>query len=340
MKLHNNGYIEIEDSDLKNLNILFGGRGIGKTFSILKHRIENALEDENHKFIWLRDSETVVSKIAKKDFTKPIVSKTPEFANIATVKHEGNYCIVADPKTDNFRILGYIMALSTFHNARGISYDDVSNITWDEFIPEDGAIVKKDLGMIFLNAYESINRNRELEGFDPLQIIMLSNTNDIYSDVLEALGVNQLIENMMFENQKRYIDSDIWVEFLESKEFYDKKKETFIYRLNNNYKFNNMALNNKFNNNLALVKRNINLKKARGLFTIANQYTLIELEDGSLYFKYGVWKNLINYDMDNEQEAILYRLLFNDKLRLKYIAGAMFFDSIYTQRKILEYSRI
>ena len=54
----------------------------------------------------------------------------------------------------------------------------------------------------------------------------------------------------------------------------------------------------------------------------------------------GVWKGLINYDMDNDQEALLYRLLFNDKLRLKYIAGQMFFDSIYTQRKMLEYAKI
>ena len=48
----------------------------------------------------------------------------------------------------------------------------------------------------------------------------------------------------------------------------------------------------------------------------------------------------MTYDMDNDQEAILYRLLFNDKLRLQYIAGNMYFDSIYTQRRILELSRI
>lgn len=340
MKITEIGYIDIEDSDLSNLSILFGGRGLGKTFSVLKHRMENALSDENHKFIWLRDTETVVSKIAKKDFTKAVTSKSPELPEIATVKHDGNFCIMADPKTDNFRVLGYIMALSTFHNARGVSFEDVSNITWDEFIPEDGAIVKKDQGSIFLNAYESINRNRELEGMPPLQIIFLSNTNDIYSDVLEDLGVNQLIENMVYNNQKSFKDDDLWIEFLESKEFYEKKKETFIYRISNNYKFNQMALENKFNNNLALVKRNVDFKGSTGLFTVADRYTIIQLADGNLYWKNGVWKNLINYDMDNDQEAILFRLMFNDKLRLKYIAGQMFFDSIYTQRKILEYARI
>ena len=57
MKFVKHGFVDIENSDLKNLNILFGGRGMGKTYSILKHRIEDALEDsyDMHKFIWLRD---------------------------------------------------------------------------------------------------------------------------------------------------------------------------------------------------------------------------------------------------------------------------------------------
>ena len=341
MKLESNGYIDIEDSDLKNLSILFGGRGIGKTFSILKHRIENSLADDNNKFIWLRDSAEVVKKIAAgNSLAAPIKTAYPQFPEITIEKSSGNYCFVADAKTDNAKVIGYLMALSTFHNARGISYEDVSNITWDEFIPEEGTVVKKNQGTIFLNAYESVNRNREFEGKPPVQIIFLSNTNDIYSDVLEDLGVSSIIEDMMYNHESVYNTDDIWIEFLSSEPFYEKKKDTFIYRINKNDKFTEMALNNKFNNNLALVKRNVNLKGSSGLFTIAGRYTLIQLADGSLYFKLGTWKNLINYDMDNDQEAILYRLLFNDKLRLKYIAGQMYFDSIYTQRKILEYSRI
>lgn len=343
MYLTEKGYLVIEDSDLANLSILFGARGLGKTYSVLERRIENALKDEldKSKFIWLRDSQEVVKKIAAgNSLASPIGQNRPDLPKISIEKSEGNYCFVSDAKTDNWRILGYLMALSTFHNARGVSYADVKNITWDEFIPEDGSIVKKNQGIIFLNAYETINRNRELEGEDPVQIIFLSNAEDIYSDVLEDLGVSGLIEDMMYNNKKSYRDTDIWIEFLSSERFYEQKKNTFIYRINKNDKFKNMALENKFNNNLALVKRNVDFKGSTGLLTIANRYTLIQLADGSLYYKLGTWKGLINYDMDNDQEALLYRLLFNDKLRLKYIAGQMYFDSIYTQRKMLEYAKI
>jgi len=345
MKKTDLGFVDIENSDLKNLNILFGGRGIGKTFSVLHHRIENSLDDltEQSKFIWLRDSAEVVKKIAAgNSLASPICSVHPELPEITIEKVGANYCFVANAKSDNYRYIGYLMALSTFHNARGINYDDVVNITWDEFIPEEGVIIKKNQGTIFNNAYESVNRNRELEkpARPPVQIIFLSNTNDIYCDVLESLGVSGLIEDMTYKGQNKYIDDDVWIEFLRSKKFYEKKKNTFIYRINKDEKFKNMALNNKFNNNMALVRKKVSLKSSTGLLTVANKYTLIQLADGSLYWKLGVWKNLIGYDMDNEQEAILFRLLFNDKLRLRYIAGQMFFDSIYTQRNVLDMAKL
>ena len=332
------GYIDITDDQLKNLNIFFGGRGIGKTFSILKHRCINAYHDPEHnKFIWLRDSNEVIKKIAAgNSLTRPIELSDQLFPHISIKKIEGNYCFVVD---ENETVIGYLMALSTFHNARGISYEDVSCIVWDEFIPEEGTLVKKNQGSIFLNMYESVNRNREFDNIDPVKIIFLSNTNDIYSDVLADLGVASIIEQMQADQKDHYEDADILIEFLSSAAFYEKKKDTFIYRINQNNKFNAMALDNSFTNSTSLIKRSVRLKGSKGLLTVDNAYTLIELPDNSLYFKRGAWKDLINYDMDNDQEAILFRLLFTDKLRLQYIAGNMFFDSIYTQRKILEYAR-
>lgn len=335
------GYVEIEDEDLRNLSVLFGGRGIGKTYSILKNRILNALNDSNQKFIWMRDSAEVCKKIAAgNSLASPICQNEPEMPQITLEKKEGNYCFTADAKSENEATIGYLMALSTFHNARGVNYDDVSVIVWDEFQPEEGVITKKHQGQIFLNAYETVNRNRELEGRPPVQIIFLSNANDVYSDVLEDLGISGLIEKMIFDGTKSFKNDDLWIEFLSSEAFFEQKKDTFIYRISTNEKFKNMALNNKFNNSMSLIRKEVQLKNASGMLTLAGRYTLIQLSDKSVYWKLGTWKNLPDYDMDNEQEAMLFRLLFNDKLRLYYISGNMYFDSIYTQRRILEYARI
>lgn len=344
-------YLDIKDDMLNHVNMLFGGRGIGKTFSVLRHRVENAHADESgqSKFIWLRDSEVVVKKIAAgNSLTSPIEDRVKGFPHVEIRKQEGNYIFAeVDEEGNIIKELGYLMALSTFHNARGINYDDVSCIVWDEFIPEDGAVIKnsKLQGTIYLNMYESVNRNREIETEEhpaeaPVKMIFLSNTNDIFSDVIQVLGLDKIIEHMQFNNLKSYKNDDVWIEFFSNQAFYDAKKDTLLYRLANNPKFKNMALDNNFNNSLALIKPNAKLKGSTGLINLDNKYVLIKLANGDLYWKVGKHKKLQNYDMNNDQESLLFRYLFSDKLRIHYIAGNMYFDSIYTQKNVLEYAKM
>ena len=334
-------YTNITDDLLHHVNVLFGGRGTGKTFSILRHRIENALIDPTkHKFIWLRDTETVTRKLAAKGLTPPIEAKHPEIGINIIKKIEDNYTFIHNKGLEDECVIGYLMALSTFHNARGIDYSDVDTIVFDEFMPEEGTIIRRDQGSLWLNMYESICRNRELEGLDPVRVIFLSNTNGLYSEILEDFGLSTMVEEMTLKNYKHYEDADIWIEFLENKDFTEAKSKTLLYRLSKNAKFNDMALNNKFNDNMALIVPKMNLKGSKGILTLDKRYTLIQLSNGAYYYKLACWKNLVDYDMNNDQEAILYRYMFADKLRYEYIAGNMYFDSIYTQRRILSYARI
>lgn len=342
MEIPKNGlFLNITDDLLHNVNLLFGNRGPGKTYSIIWHRLENARKDPNkHKFIWLRDSETVIKKLAAKGFTAPIEADHPEVGHTIIKRIDGNYCFVNEPKTDKEQILGYLMALSTFHNARGLDYSDVDVIVFDEMMPEEGTIIRRGQGSLWLNMYESINRNRELKGEDPVMVIFLSNTNCLYSEILEDFGLSTIVEKMQLENIQSYTDQDVWIEFLDAPEYTKAKSNTLLYRLSKNRKFNDMALNNKFNDNMALIVPNMSLKGSKGLLTLDKRYTLIQLANGKLYYKLGCWKNLIDYDMDNDQEAMLYKYMFADKLRSEYIAGNMFFDSIYTQRRVLNYAKI
>ena len=119
-------FIDIQDELLHHVNCLFGGRGTGKTFSILLHRIENALSDPSkHKFIWLRDTETIVRKLAAKGLTPPIEAKHPEIGYNRIKKVEDIYTFIHNELEDDACVIGYLMALSTFHNARGIDFSDI-----------------------------------------------------------------------------------------------------------------------------------------------------------------------------------------------------------------------
>ena len=343
-------YITIKLYMLKNLTILFGGRGLGKTFNILREMIFYVKTNPGRKFIWLRDSEKVTQKVAAgQSLTKPIEDdyfENPnnyemEFPHVEFTKNVGCYNFAEiDKDGSTLSIFGYLMALSTFKNSRGVDYSDVDYIVMDEFTPEEGTMQKRNQGTVFLNMYETVNRNRELKGLPPVKIILLSNTNDIYSDIIESLGVSDIIENMVINNQIKYEDPDIWIEFMSSKEFYEKKKETFIYRINKNKRYTDMALNNKFKISTTLILKNVDLKNSTALLVLDDKYTLIQLKNGNYLWISRVYNNLISYDMDNDQEAILFRLYFTDQLRKAYIMGHMFFDSIYTQKNVLEYAKI
>ena len=339
-------YVNIKIEDLVHWNIYTGARGLGKTFSVLKNVTPRYFNSEK-QFIFLRDNEKVVKKLATANslFTG-IEAKNPDFPHIDLIHRDDNYMFVINKGQDDERVIGYLMALSTFSNARGINYDNVNLIIFDEFIPEEGKrSALKDPGTVFLNMYETVNRNREIETFehaaeDPVQLILLSNSNDIYSSILESLGLSYIIENMIQNGENYYNNGEVRIEFMANEVFYEKKKQTMLYRYANNQKFTNMALENKFNNSMALIRPKMDLKGCKGILNLDNKYVLVQLANGSLYWKTGTFKKIQNYDMNNDQEAMLFRYAFSDRFRRYYIVGKMYFDSIYTQRSILNYAKI
>lgn len=335
----NDLYFEVGTNLMKlpPLSVYFGGRGVGKTFNILKHLI-----DEDLRFIWLRDTETVVDKmIAGNSITFPLELEYPDFPHIECFRDNkiGKFATFT-PDKEIDKTYGYLMALSTFKNARGLDFSDIQVIVFDEFIPELGAKQTISyMGETFLNMYETVNRNRELKGQPPVHIILLSNTNEIYSPVIEALGLSDLIEDMSARGKKLYKTADIHVEFIDNKKFTEAKENTFLYRVASSNRFREMALNNAFSESRALIRRNMKLQGYKPVLQLvtksSGEYVLLT-NDEKYYWKKGHYKELLTYDMDNKQEAMLLRYLFTDNLRQFYISGNMYFDSIFTQRNILD----
>ena len=340
--LQNNFFYDIgEIENLHNLTVLFGGRGVGKTYSALKHLIS-----EGYKFIWLRDTKEICDTIiAGESLTAPIEFDDPSFPHVEIIQDKkiGKFIKCESKEKEDIaagECIGYLMSLSTFKNARGVDFSDVKIIAMDEFVPEEGTIVREHTGTTFLNMYETVNRNRELKGFPPVKILLMSNTTNIYSDILIKLGISDIIENMVVEKQNTYKNSDIYIEFIKNENFAKAKNKTFLYRIANDSKFKKSAIDNEFTESRARIKK-YTMKGFKPICKLNNEYVLLQNEKlGVLYWKRGNYKNVQNYDMDDDQQALLYRFLFTDHLRTYYISGKMYFDSIYTQREILRHSKI
>ena len=147
--------------------------------------------------------------------------------------------------------LGFTAALSTVSNLRGFAgVDSASVLIYDEFIPERHERPIKNECDALLNCYETINRNRELQGKPPLKMVCISNANILTNPIFEGLNLTNTVAKMRKKRQTvRYDDSrGIALYALDNSPISLAKRDTALYRLAGvNTNFGKMALSNDFN---------------------------------------------------------------------------------------------
>lgn len=248
----NNGYLNMENILKTKLPFIFiiGGRGTGKTFGALKYVLEH-----NIKFVFLRRTQTQVDLIAKQEFSplKPVA----EFLHIDVVSvpltkyNVGFYKAVVNEEGKLSPVgecLGYSMALSTVSNLRGFSAEDVQCILFDEFIPERHERPIKEEASALWNCYESLNRNRELYGKPPIQLICMANSNDAGNSVFTDLKLISKVESMKLKGQNYSLDYNrgIGIFMPDNSRISRAKRETALYKMTAGSDFEQMALANEF----------------------------------------------------------------------------------------------
>lgn len=250
---HDSGYVDIA-AILKlgmPFNFLWGGRGTGKTYGALKEVIESGV-----KFMLMRRTQTQLDLISKPEFSpfKPINNDCGRNIGIVPVtKYNGAIYNMVD--SDNGRPqpegppIGYTCALSTIANIRGFDGSDVELLIYDEFIPEPHARPIKEEHQAFLNAYETINRNRELRGRKPLQALCLANANTLANPLFVGLGLVTKAERMNRFGQEFSImgKRGVFLGNLCNSPISEQKADTALYRLTGaDTDFARMALSNDF----------------------------------------------------------------------------------------------
>lgn len=253
MKIYlESGYLDIHKILSLNLPFIFvvGGRGTGKTYGALQEVIE-----ENIQFMYIRRTQSQADLINKPEFSPFKKLNTDKEWKIGTASiskynsgfyrqvlgEDGAYCNVGQP-------IGYTGALSTLSNMRGFDASDVELLIYDEFIPERHERPLKDEGSALLNAYETINRNRELQGERPLQLLCLANSNNLANPIFMELGLVRTAEQMKRKGQEVYMNKDkgILIINMESSKISEQKANTALYRLTEGSDFSKMSIGNTF----------------------------------------------------------------------------------------------
>ena len=223
-------------------NFICGGRGTGKTYDALRTARNNGI-----KFIFLRRTQAQADLISKAEFSifKPL--NEDEGWNIYPERvSKYNSAFV-----ENDIQIGYTAALSTLSNMRGFDASDIQLIIFDEFIPEKHERPIKNEAAALWNAYETINRNRELKGIAPVQLLCLANANDITNPVFESLNLIRVADRMQKKGSERWTDEKRGIQLimLQRSPISRKKGNTVLYNLTEGSDFSRMSLDNSFNVN-------------------------------------------------------------------------------------------
>lgn len=223
--------------------IAVGGRGIGKTYNVFKELLPTG-----KPFLYLRRTQGQLDACKVQELS-PFTTVSRDVGMMiegeALSKHVAGFF---DVTNEQHRCVSVGIALSTFANIRGFDASEYDYLVFDEFIPEKHERPIPYEGEAYLNLLESVNRNRELQGREPISVIMLSNANKLDSPLLQVIGALQPLDRMVIRGQSwgRFYNGDLEIFRYVDSPISKKKKNTALYRLSNSEDFSRMSLDNAF----------------------------------------------------------------------------------------------
>lgn len=309
MRSSNIEWFNIQGHSEECFQWFIGGRGIGKTYSALSLFLQPGKVG-----IYLRTTETEIS-----------IACSEEGNVFKRISHD--HCINIEASgydekkklgtyTLDGQLIGYGIALSTFGRVRGIDLSDVDFIVYDEVVPEKHIRRVKDAGIAFANAYESINRNRELEGRPPIRVYFLANSISLDNDVMLAQGICQLIPKMLRRNMREYTDKErlLYINLCPNK-VSEAKRDTAIYKLMRDTSFSDQALDNQFSDDSLFLECKVNLREYNPIIKYDNIVCYRHKSKNVLYFSRG-GNAPLSYKRDQAQS-------FKTKFRATYTLAVL-----------------
>ena len=306
------------------IKIIIGPRGCGKTYSVLDYMQEQSTEKS--KFIYMRRDGTEIDSCSSEygnPFKKLNDDKGYDIHPFQISKFNG-FGIARD---DEATVIGYGVALSTFASMRSQDFSDVDRIFFEEFIPEKHKRKIKGEGAALLNLYETVNRNRELMGEKPVELIMCANGIDLANPILLELGATSLIGKMIANGQHRLTipEKSLYIEIIPRTKVSELKEDTVLYRLANQ-DFVIDSLDTTFRGaDLDFVRKNVNLKSYKTEFS----YSEFVFFSNKEHF-YVARSNVPCKIAIPERELTRLQALFSPRYRILRARGSIYFDDYVT----------
>ncbi len=282
-----------------------GARGTGKTYGLLKKLV---LEDK--PFIYLRRLKSQLDQCGREEGNPFKKINFDAGTDIKPFPTQGFISFRRGEKTGSLMAVG--VALSVVANTRGTDFSDIDYIVFDEFIASDGERPIKNEFAAFLNFYETVNRNRELEGKQSVKCIMLGNANKLANPYFAGWHFMRTALKMIKGNQMvwRSDDKTRMIVLLLDSPISSMKQDTVLYK-NASKDFMSMALDNAFRTDATNIKSE-NLKEYKHLVSVG-EIGIYKHKSERKYFVSSVVQNVPYY----EAFGMGLKMFQNDYMMLK-----------------------
>ena len=217
--------------------MVVGARGVGKTYGLMNYCIKHDIP-----FIYLRRLKTQLELCASLDGNPFNKLNTDLDMNIKPQNTRAGVVFA-----DGEKVIALGVALSTVANVRGFDYSKYTVIIFDEAIASEGERPISKEFEVFLNFYETVNRNRELTGEQPVRAFLLGNANRLTNPYFSGWHFMKTALNMIQGKQMVWRNGDgsrLMIMLCDSA-ISNRKKDTALYK-NASGSFLDMAINNAF----------------------------------------------------------------------------------------------
>lgn len=315
-------------------NLFLGGRGIGKTYSAIDYCINSGKQ-----MLYIRSTEKQIKLSLSPDRGNPFKKWAHDHKREIFIRGGEDIndiveVVSNDPEQElTETVLGHAAALSTFENLRGVDFSGIGLILYDEFIQSKPLMF--DAFRAFLNLYESVNRNRELTGAEPVTVIFLANTQDLNNPILAGFDLIGAIEQMQQAGQRRYSRGDIYIELCAS-EVSAAKERSVLYRNLPEYdSYKREALQNEFSrNDFTGIGKPKNLREYKPLCNI-DGIGIMAHKSRREYYAAAVRNNKVPSFNSKNQRGLWFRA-YGGALLDAYATGTLQCDSFLTRQSLLE----
>lgn len=256
-------------------NFVISNRAAGKTYGWLKRSVKQFIK-YGHQFIYLRRFESELKQDEIDNFFQPLI-KNGEFKNYElSVKGKTLYC--------NKKICGYIMSLTKASGKRGISFPNVTNLLFDEFMIYDYPVhhyLKNEVNT-FMDFYNTIDRFE-----DRVKVFFFANaetTNNIY---LKKFGL-KLQKGQKLCKKKNLV----LLQLFTNEEMKEKQRVSKFGQLAKITGYDKMAIDNEF------IKENYDFVEKKSCYAKFQFSFLFYGEMFGVWVSYNEGKMWVSHDYD------------------------------------------